>query len=119
MNQVRALVFDLDGVIIDTEALHAEAKRIAFEQYDIRVPDGWYADFRGRSDRDMVEHVLKKWANSSVSVADVLGRKHEVFSSLHEQMAPIEGALDFIRQARGRFERLALTTSATKKNQQF
>lgn len=39
VNQFRALIFDLDGVIIDTEALHAEAKRLTFERYGIAVPE--------------------------------------------------------------------------------
>ncbi|XXY53065.1 HAD family phosphatase [Sorangium sp. So ce269] len=119
MDQFRALIFDLDGVIIDTEPLHAEAKRITFERYGIQVPERLYVEFRGRSDLDMVEHVVRELAGGALSAADVVGHKHEVFRALHEKIAPIEGALEFIRLARRRFDRLALSTSATKKNQEF
>ncbi|MFN2399703.1 MAG: HAD family hydrolase, partial [Gemmatimonadaceae bacterium] len=116
---IRALIFDLDGVIIDTEPLHAEAKRIAFGRYEIGVPEKLYADFRGRSDQDMVEHVVRKFGDPSLSVAKVLGYKHDVFRALHEKIVPVEGSLEFIRLARRHFEKLAVTTSATKKNLEF
>jgi beta-phosphoglucomutase len=119
MRKFRALILDLDGVIIDTEPLHAEAKRIAFEKYQIGVPASLYAEFRGRSDQDMVEHVVREFAHPSVSAADVAGYKHDVFAALHEKIAPVEGSLEFIQLARRHFEKLAVTTSATKKNQQF
>ncbi|WP_437686865.1 HAD family hydrolase [Sorangium sp. So ce176] len=119
MDQLRALIFDLDGVIIDTEALHAEAKRLTFERYGIAVPERLYTEFRGRSDLDMVEHVVRELAGGALSPAEVVGTKHDVFRTLHEKIAPVEGALEFIRLARRRFERLALATSATRENQAF
>jgi beta-phosphoglucomutase len=119
MNQFRALIFDLDGVIIDTESLHAEAKRTTFEKYEIRVPGNLYAEFRGRSDQDMIEHVVREFGARSLSAADVLSYKHDVFRTLHEKIAPVEGVLEFIRLARRHFEKLAVTTSATKENQEF
>jgi len=129
MDPFHALIFDLDGVIIDTEPLHAEAKRITFEKYGLSVSENLYAEFRGRSDQDMVESVVREFSGlsqpdssqpaSSLSAAEVLNYKHAVFSTLQEKIAPIQGALEFIRSARRHFEQLALTTSATKKNQQF
>jgi HAD superfamily hydrolase (TIGR01509 family) len=119
MEQFRALIFDLDGVIIDTERLHAEAKRAAFDKYEIKVPENLYAEFRGRSDRDMVEHVVREFAAASVAADEVLGYKHDVFRTLRAKISPVEGALEFVRLARGHFEKLAVTTSATKQNQQF
>ncbi|WP_165373426.1 HAD family hydrolase [Sorangium cellulosum] len=106
-------------MIIDTERLHEEAKRITFERYGLSVPERLYAAFRGRSDLDMVEHVVRELAGGALSAAEVVGRKHEVFRTLHDRIALIEGSLEFIRLSRRRFERLALATSATKENQRF
>ena len=119
MNQFSALIFDMDGVIVDTEALHAEAKRTTFEHYQLEVPENLYAEFRGRSDEDMVEHVVREFGPARLSAADVLNYKHAVFRTLHEKVAPVDGVLDFIRQARRHFDKLAVTTSATKDNQEF
>jgi beta-phosphoglucomutase-like phosphatase (HAD superfamily) len=35
MTRIQAIVFDMDGVLIDSEELHAHAKRIAFAQAGI------------------------------------------------------------------------------------
>lgn len=55
----RGLIFDLDGVIIATEPLHEEAKRIAYSDFGLLVPGNLFGEFRGRSDEDMAEFVTR------------------------------------------------------------
>jgi beta-phosphoglucomutase len=43
MTRIRAIVFDMDGVLIDSEELHAHAKRIAFAHAGIALT---HADLR-------------------------------------------------------------------------
>ena len=119
MNQFRAILFDLDGVIINTEPLHARAKRIAFERYGIPVPDDMYAAFRGRSDKDMVEDVVQLLGPASLEWEKVLAHKDEMFNALEHEIELISGAAEFIASARNHFAKLALVTSATKRNQEF
>jgi beta-phosphoglucomutase len=119
MKPFRALIFDLDGVIIDTEPKHKEAKRIAFGKYGLDVPEPLYDHFRGRSDEDMAQHVVKEFGPKDLAWAEVVDLKHQVFSTLEHQIEPVPGALEFIRQARAKFEKLALATSATEKNQLY
>ncbi|MDB5049017.1 MAG: hypothetical protein JWO30_2088 [Fibrobacteres bacterium] len=119
MKAFRALIFDLDGVIIDTEPKHKEAKRQAFARYGLAVPEHLYADFRGRSDQDMARHVVREFGPAGLSWAEVLELKHRIFSSLEDTIEPVAGALEFIRAARGRFEKLAVATSATERNQRY
>lgn len=119
MTTFTALIFDLDGVIIDTEPLHARAKQLAFERHGLQVPKPLYRQFRGRSDQDMAEYVVANFGRSGLSSAEVLALKHELFSTLHHEIGLVEGALEFIRQARQHFPKLALTTSATRRNQLF
>jgi HAD superfamily hydrolase (TIGR01509 family) len=119
MKSFRALIFDLDGVIIDTEPKHKEAKRTAFSRYGLDVPESLYDDFRGRSDQDMAQHVVKEYGPADLAWGDVVDLKHQVFSSLEHTIEPVPGAIDFIRAARARFEKMAVATSATEKNQLY
>jgi beta-phosphoglucomutase len=119
MRDFVAMIFDLDGVIIDTETLHARAKRIAFNRHGIRVPDRLYAEFRGRSDRDMVEQVVKTFGPVGLTPDVVLQHKHEVFNALGKQIQLVPGVMEFIGAARRRFAKLAVATSATRHNQRF
>jgi beta-phosphoglucomutase-like phosphatase (HAD superfamily) len=47
----RALIFDMDGVIVDSEALHESAKRQALRSACIEVDELVFAQYTGRSDR--------------------------------------------------------------------
>ncbi|MDB5104248.1 MAG: hypothetical protein JWP91_1937 [Fibrobacteres bacterium] len=119
MKTFRCLIFDLDGVIIDTEPKHKEAKRIAFAKHGLEVPESLYHEFRGRSDQDMAEHVVAHFGPEGLDWAEVLESKHQVFSSLEHNIELVTGVLEFIRAARDRYEKLAVATSATAKNQGY
>jgi beta-phosphoglucomutase-like phosphatase (HAD superfamily) len=46
-----ALIFDMDGVLIDSEALHERAKREALMEAGITVPESLFASYTVRSDK--------------------------------------------------------------------
>ena len=118
MKKFTAIMFDLDGVIIDTEPLHERTKRMAFDQYGVTAPEDFYAQFIGRSDKDMVKGVVEQFA-PSLEWRDVLARKHELFNEMEGEIELIPGAAEFIAAARKCFDKLALVTSATRRNQQY
>jgi HAD superfamily hydrolase (TIGR01509 family) len=119
MRPFRALIFDLDGVIIDTEPKHKEAKQAAFARFGLDVPEALYDAFRGRSDEDMARHVVREFGPAGLEWSQVLALKHELFYGLEHAIEPVPGALEFIRAARARFEKLAVATSATARNQRY
>jgi beta-phosphoglucomutase-like phosphatase (HAD superfamily) len=57
MTRTRAIVFDMDGVVIDSEELHAHAKRIAFAHAGIALPDADLRSYVGRSDAVMIDEI--------------------------------------------------------------
>lgn len=110
---LEAILFDLDGVLIDSEPLHEEAKRRVFAHYEIDVPETVYDEFKGRTDAEVLEHVAKSYARDGVRVTDLIERKREEFWRLLEDLVPMEGAEAFVRTAAARY-RVALTTSASQ-----
>ena len=57
MNKTQAIIFDMDGVLIDSEELHAHAKRTAFRHAGITLTDSDLREYVGRSDAVMIEEV--------------------------------------------------------------
>lgn len=110
---LEAVIFDLDGVLIDSEPLHAEAKRRVFAHYGIEVPESIYDEFKGRTDREVLEHAAEHYADDSVSIDDLVARKREAFWDLLDDLEPVAGAEAFVRGAAAR-RRVALCTSASQ-----
>ena len=109
----KALIFDMDGVLVDSEPLHKRAKQMAFHEAGIHFPEATYDSYKGRPDATMFHEVL---ADRSVDeIAELLHRKHQFFEKIEHELQPIPGAVDFVRWASGRY-RLALATSATPRN---
>ena len=46
---LKAVLFDMDGVIVDTEPLHKKAYYAMFRDYNIAVTDAMYQAYTGQS----------------------------------------------------------------------
>ena len=108
------LIFDMDGVLVDSEPLHKRAKELAFAEIGIFLPEHVYDLYKGRPDRTMVPEVLN--AHGRASEAErVLHSKNVFYEQIERDLQPIPGAADFVCWAAARF-RMALATSATPRN---
>lgn len=54
----KAVLFDMDGVIVDTEPLHRKAYFKLFEQLDIHVSEQMYATFTGASTQKVCTRLI-------------------------------------------------------------
>lgn len=109
----QSIIFDLDGVIINSEELHARAKRMTLNKYDIPYPESIFNDFKGRPDLDFWSYVVHELAGEECSVAGLDAYKRTVYLSLVDEIALIPGVLEFLALARKKFLHLGLVSSAT------
>ncbi len=110
-----ALIFDMDGVLIDSEPVHERSKREALAQSGIAVANERFAHYIGRSDTVMIQDLAAEHGLGESEGAEILRLKHNIYESLEHTMQPVEGAVDFLNWAASRF-RLALATSANQRN---
>jgi len=99
----RAVIFDLDGVIVDSEPLH----QIAFQKLlveigrDPSLTDNWL-QFVGTSDRRTLLRMLGD--DASLPVDQLLERKGELFLELLRERQPIYPAVPgLVRALAGRY----------------
>ncbi len=115
-----AMIFDVDGVVADTEALNARASVMMFEQmYDATVRAEDFRAFVGTGDERYVEGVAEKYGINIDSIAAVERRKDNFFRLLRESPLPaMDGVLELVQAARERPEvRVAIATSGNKDKQ--
>jgi len=118
MKSPSALIFDMDGVLVDSEPVHKRAKEEAFRQFGIVLPEAVYDSYKGRPDATMLPEVLGARGFSPETVAEISRLKHQIFESIKHELRPVDGAADFIRWAAAR-HRIALATSATTRNREL
>jgi len=112
---LKAVLFDMDGVIVDTEPLHRKAYNQMFDEVNIEVDATLYESFTGQSTinicKRLVDHFsLKVTPEYLVS----LKRKHYKYLFNHDdELALIDGVLDLIKDYHSNALTLVVASSAS------
>jgi beta-phosphoglucomutase-like phosphatase (HAD superfamily) len=95
----QALIFDMDGVIVDSEALHESAKQQALCSAGIEVDQSVFAQYTGRTDRAMITDLAKVHGRSDDEVEAILLETQRLYTLGEPQLRPISGAIEFLSWA--------------------
>jgi beta-phosphoglucomutase len=112
-NEFQTCIFDFDGVIINSEPLHAAAKQITLDKFQISHPSTLFADFKGRTDRDFFDYI-SRLSQGRVTAEELGDYKRKEYLKLVDQVSLVPGIEDFLYFCRKRFEKLGVVTSATR-----
>lgn len=116
----KAMIFDVDGVVADTEALNARASVMMFaELYGVQVQASDFVRFVGTGDERYVEGVAEQYGVTIDTAAAVQRRKDNFFRLLAKEPLPaMPGVLELVQAARDDAEwRVAIATSGNKDKQ--
>lgn len=112
----RALLFDLDGTLIDSMPHHQDAWARWHERQGLALPDGsWFAATAGRSNVEIVVDLFPRLgADEHAAMGD---EKEAIYREIAaDSLAVIAGAEAFVRRARSAGLRLAVCTASTPLN---
>jgi HAD superfamily hydrolase (TIGR01509 family) len=111
----RALLFDLDGTLAETDSLHLPTWVDVLCPYGIEVDEGFYKErISGRSNSKIVEDLLPDLsAEEGRRLADA---KEATFRERAHELEPLPGLLDFMQEGKSRNLSLALVTNAPEEN---
>jgi HAD superfamily hydrolase (TIGR01509 family) len=115
MEQPQAIIFDLDGVIVDTEPIHKKAELQACREYGFEPPGAAWSAFKGVRERDIFVAVAKRAGAWPVDVDDLVRRKTDIYLRLIAAELPtVPGSVDFVRSVKDLVGRIGLATSTTR-----
>ena len=111
----RALLFDLDGTLAETDSLHLPTWVDVLEPYGVEVDEEFYKQsISGRTTSEIVRDLLPDLSDEeNRSVGDA---KEASFRKRASELEPLPGLVDFVEQGRERGMRIALVTNAPEEN---
>jgi len=111
----RALLFDLDGTLAETDSLHLPTWVDVLEPYGVEVDEEFYREsISGRSTGEIVRDLLPDLADEeNRSIGDA---KEASFRERAVELEPMPGLLDFVELGRERGMWIVLVTNAPREN---
>jgi beta-phosphoglucomutase len=112
---LKAVIFDMDGVIIESEPLHHYAYHSMFKDVNVKVSDALYESFTGKSTINVCKQVCSLFnLKETPEYLVFLKRKHFDFVFNNDQNFDLmDGVLDVIQDYHNNGLTLILASSAT------
>ncbi|MGQ9511471.1 MAG: HAD family hydrolase [Thermaceae bacterium] len=112
---MKALLFDLDGTLADTDPLHLLAWREALRPYGIEVDEAfYYGRISGRLNPEIIRDLLPHLPEGEAQA--LIQRKEALFRGLAPRLKPLPGLLDLLEEAGRKSLPTALVTNAPREN---
>ncbi|MEH1006585.1 HAD family phosphatase [Winogradskyella sp. ECml5-4] len=115
---LKAVLFDMDGVIVDTEPLHRKAYYQMFKDVNVEVDDTLYESFTGQSTINICNRLVDHF-NLDKQPEHLVNIKRKHFKYLFENdsdLTLIEGVLECIKDYHANGVKLVVASSASMPN---
>lgn len=112
---LKAVLFDMDGVIVDTEPLHRKAYFKTFDQLEVNVSEKLYTSFTGASTKRVCETLISEFdlSHSHENIAAIKRSHFKDYFYNDEEFDLIPGVRKLIEHYHENGITLILASSAT------
>jgi HAD superfamily hydrolase (TIGR01509 family) len=117
--KIKAIIFDMDGVLVDSEPIHERAEMETCREFGMEVPKSEWHKFRGTKLEDIFSYISKTYGAGDEPIEKMIEIKIQKYLTIAlAEMDMIPGAMDFLQELKkNKKYRYALTTSGRKMQQ--
>ena len=111
---IKGVLFDMDGVLVDSEPFICQAAIIMFSELGVTVNPSDFSPFVGMGENRYIGGVAECYG-IKVNIDKVKARTYEIYEIIvRGKLSPLPGVHEFISECRERGLKLALATSADR-----
>ena len=120
----KAFIFDMDGVIIDSERIHAVTKIQAVRSFGVDVSEADFdlRSYVGRSAKSFFSDVIAKYPELGDDWEVLAKKKHELYQKILREdpdLKPIDGIPELLERLKAKGYRIGLGSSSVMANIQL
>jgi beta-phosphoglucomutase len=119
LSNISAILFDLDGVVIDSEPAHERSLIEASDRLGCRITLSDTKQFKGSTELDCARILQKLTGSTQTDLSRIVQLRIDSFRGLFKEIDLVEGVLPFLCQCKARKWPIALTTSAQRAMQEL
>lgn len=111
---IKAVLFDMDGVILDSERYINLAGVEMFREKGFKIDPDDFLEFTGMGENRYLGGVAEK-NNIPFDLEKDKARTYQIYESMvHANIAPLPGVFDFIKKCKAKGLKIAVATSADR-----
>jgi beta-phosphoglucomutase family hydrolase len=114
MKTIVAVIFDMDGLMIDSEKIHLKAYNEALKEFGIRISKQGNLKYVGISDTDICKDLVKVH-NLEISYHDLKRKKDKAYQSFLNDVEPQQGLINLVEKLHKENYKLAVASSSNIK----
>lgn len=112
---MKAFIFDMDGVIVDSEPIHSRTKMETFRHYGIHFAEEELVHYMGRTTADLFRAAIEAQPREGLDITEMIAYKHRLYLDIlrHDTaVQPVAGIRELFAALQQAEIPMALASSA-------